>query len=150
MLLRVQVLRIETLAFQTRAALQVAAMERPPAGGDRARMLEAARRLAGKIEREQVAWSAPLVPLARAAIADLEGERTRALELLDAAARGFEAVEMGLHAAVARRRRGQLIGGDTGATLVGAADLWMMDQRITNVRAMTELLAPGFLVAAEA
>jgi hypothetical protein len=42
------------------------------------------------------------------------------------------------------------VGGDTGAALVRAADLWMMDQRITNVVAMTRLLAPGFRVTVEA
>jgi eukaryotic-like serine/threonine-protein kinase len=125
--------------------LQVAA-----GGTDRARMLEAARRLTGKIERERTTWAAPFVPLAQAAIADLEGRRDAAIPLVDGAARGFEAADMGLHAAVARRRLGQLIGGDEGAALVRAAELWMMDQRIVNVEGMTQLLAPGFARIREA
>jgi hypothetical protein len=107
-------------------------------------MLEAARRLTAKIERERTRWATPFVPLARAAMADLEGRRPAAIPLLEAAARGFAEAEMGLHAAAARRRLGQLMGGDDGAALVGAAELWMMDQRIANVDAMTQLLAPGF------
>jgi serine/threonine protein kinase len=136
LMLRVQVLRIEAWSLQARAALQVAR-----AGQERAAMLVAAERLTRKIERERVAWSAPFVPLARAAMADMRGERTRAVELLDAAIGGFERVDMGLHAAVARRRLGELTGA---AALVGAADRWMADQRIMNPAAIAELLAPGF------
>jgi hypothetical protein len=145
LMLRVQVLRIEAWSFRVRAALQVAA-----GGTDRASMLEAARRLTGKIERERTRWAAPFVPLAQAAIADLEGRRAAAIPLVEGAARGFEAADMGLHAAVARRRLGQLIGGDDGAALVRAAELWMMDQRIVNVEGMTQLLAPGFTLDREA
>jgi hypothetical protein len=109
-------------------------------------MLVAAERLTRKIERERVAWSAPLVPLARAAMAEMRGEREGAVALLDAAIGGFERVEMGLHAAVARRRLGELTGA---AALVGAADRWMADQRIKNPAAIAELLAPGFAARVE-
>ena len=139
MMLRVQVLKIEAWSFRVRAALQVAA-----SGRERATMLAAAERWTGKIEREGAPWAAPMVSVSRAAIAELRGESERGAALLETAIAGFDAVEMGLHAAVARRRLGQLIGGDSGATLVRAADLWMTDQRIKSPVAMSRLLAPGF------
>jgi hypothetical protein len=140
MMLRVQVLKIEAWSFRVRAALQVAA----GGGRERTAMLAAAERWTGKIEREGAPWAAPMVSVSRAAIAELRGESERGAALLETAIAGFDAVEMGLHAAVARRRLGQLIGGDSGATLVRAADLWMTDQRIKSPVAMSRLLAPGF------
>ena len=57
---------------------------------------------------------------------------------------GFDAAGMGLYAAAARRRLGELLGGDEGQTLVARADAWMRLQRIENPPRMTEMLAPGF------
>jgi eukaryotic-like serine/threonine-protein kinase len=147
LLLRIQVLRLEAYSFWVRSALLVAARG---ARGDREWMLGEAERWARRIERERTQWVAPFVPLARAAMADQRGRREEAVALVESAAAGFEAADMGLHAAAARRRLGQLVGGDRGEGLVKAADLWMMDQRIGNPAAMTRLFAPGFVVDGEA
>jgi hypothetical protein len=48
------------------------------------------------------------------------------------------------HAAAARRRLGRLVGGDEGATLVGAADAWMHAQDVRRPERMTAVLTPGF------
>jgi hypothetical protein len=50
---------------------------------------------------------------------------------------------MALHAATARRRRGELVGGDAGRDLVGAADAWMAGQSIKAPQRMAAVLAPG-------
>jgi hypothetical protein len=50
---------------------------------------------------------------------------------------------MGLCAAAARRRRGELLGGEAGQALVEAADEWMRQRDIRNPARMTALLAPG-------
>jgi hypothetical protein len=44
---------------------------------------------------------------------------------------------------VARRRRGEWIGGDEGRSVIGAADAWMAAQGIRSPARMTAMLAPG-------
>ena len=57
---------------------------------------------------------------------------------------GFEACDMRLFAAAARRCLGQLVGGSEGRTLMACADTWMAGQGIRNPARMTALYAPGF------
>ena len=61
-----------------------------------------------------------------------------------AAAENFAAADMELFAAVTRRQRGELVGGDEGATLVAEADGWMTEQTIQRPERMAGVLAPGF------
>jgi hypothetical protein len=51
---------------------------------------------------------------------------------------------MSLYAAAARRRLGEMIGGDRGRQLVAQAEEWMTKQQIKNPARMMNLLAPGF------
>jgi eukaryotic-like serine/threonine-protein kinase len=50
---------------------------------------------------------------------------------------------MALYAAVAKRRRGELMGGDEGQALVQQADDWMRGEQIKNPQGMATMLAPG-------
>jgi hypothetical protein len=50
---------------------------------------------------------------------------------------------MNLHAAVARRRRGELTGGEAGAQAMREADAWMRSREIRNPQTMSTLLVPG-------
>ena len=47
-------------------------------------------------------------------------------------------------AAVARRRRGELIGGDLGRALIDQGNSRMAAQKIQNMDRYTAMLAPGF------
>ena len=131
-LMRVQYIRIESLYHRAAAALAVA-------GGDMLKLAEADAR---SIQREHMPWSDPLAQLLRAAVAAARGDREAAVNLLRTAESGFDAAEMGLYAAAARRRRGVLIGGDAGRRLIEHADAWMSRQNIRNPARMTAMLAP--------
>jgi hypothetical protein len=60
------------------------------------------------------------------------------------AAEQLDAIEMRLYAAAARRRLGQLLGGDEGRGMIVQADVWMTGQGIKNPARMTAMLVPGF------
>jgi eukaryotic-like serine/threonine-protein kinase len=60
------------------------------------------------------------------------------------ALKGLEEADTNLYAAAARRRLGELLGGDEGRELITKADEWMSRQQIRNPPAFTRLMAPGF------
>lgn len=95
----------------------------------RAAMLDEARRLVRKMERERVPWVSAIAQTVRASIAAVAGERSSALQLLADAepqleAHGFEAL-----LAMARLQR-------------GAAGAWMQQQRVTPE--VQRVLLPGW------
>ncbi|MDP3220341.1 MAG: ATP-binding protein, partial [Deltaproteobacteria bacterium] len=107
------------------------------------RRLREARSDAERLEGERTPWSDALALLVRAGVAAREGERGRELISLDAAARGFDGAAMAMHAAVARRQRGLLLGGVTGSALVTEAEQWMTAQRVARPEGIAALLAPA-------
>jgi eukaryotic-like serine/threonine-protein kinase len=138
MLLRIQGLRIDAMQLRARLALASAA------GKDRERRLRLAEKLAGKIEREDMAYSNPLATLVRAGVARQRGDEQQAIVLTEKALKEFEATNMRLYAVAARRRLGELLGGDRGRELVLHTDQWMVKQEIKNPEKIMNLLAPGF------
>jgi hypothetical protein len=111
--------------------------------GDPKPLLLSAERDAKRIEREKMPWGDSLARLVRAAVASSRGNLKDAITLLASAEAGLEAVDMALYAAAARRRRGELIGGDQGRALVEAANTWMIGQNIKNPDRITAMLTPG-------
>jgi hypothetical protein len=107
-------------------------------------LLGAATQDAKAIAAETMAWSTPLAQLLRAGVAWAREDQALAIKGLRAAAKGFEAADMDLHAAVARRTLGRVLGGDEGGSLVDAADVWMSSQGIKKQERMTAMLVPGF------
>ena len=83
------------------------------AGRGRARARDAAR-------EDAVGRSAR--PAVRAGAAATRGDGGAALGFLARAESGLRAADMALHAAAARRRRGELIGGDAGRALVAESE----------------------------
>ena len=139
MLLRIQVLRVEAMQLQARAALATAGNQK-----ERSRRLKIAERSAKGIEKENVDWAHPLATLVRAGLANIKNDKSAAAMLLSEAATAFRAQEMELYAAVARRRLGEIVGGDHGRQLLAETTIWMASQRIKNPDAMTRMLVPGF------
>jgi hypothetical protein len=81
--------------------------------------------------------------LIAATVAHLEGREAATVEQLTGALEAFNAADMQLYAAVARRRLGALVGGDRGRDLRRASDAYMAAEDIRNPGAMSRLIAPG-------
>lgn len=138
LILTVQFAVIEAGHLRARAALAAAA-----ASPDNRALLKSAERDAAILEREKMPWADPLANMIRAGVASIRGDRNAVLNLLATAETGCHGADMALCAAVARRRRGQLLGGEEGRALVEAAEAWMRNQGIANPERMTGILAPG-------
>ena len=145
---RAQLIFLESAYLRARTVLGALAVREADAS-----VLSFVKRDLRRIEREAMAWSNPFARLIRASMAALRGEAPEAIELLASAESGFEAADMGLHAAAARRRRGELLGGQEGARLVADADAWMSAERVVNPARICALLvppcAPGLRARAE-
>ena len=142
MLLRIQYILIESLCHRASSALAAAADSRSNAARRKA-LLHAADRDAASMDGEKVPWARALAGLIRAGSAATLGNHEAAANLCQSAEAALESTDMRLYAAVARRRRGQLIRGDEGDALMRSADLWMTGQGIRNPERMTRMLAPG-------
>jgi hypothetical protein len=138
MLLRTQGLRIDALHLRARLALASAT------GRERDQRLRIAATTADRIAKEDMTWSTPLATLTRAALARQRGDLEMSAALTREAMSGLEAADMALYAAAARRRLGELLGGDEGRELIEQAEEWMGRQQIRNPMAVTRLMAPGF------
>jgi hypothetical protein len=142
-ILRVQLSRIASHHQRARAALG-AATAHAPGSSERRRLVTQARRDAGQIARERMAWGDPLAALLRAGAERLDGNDERAVAELAAATRGFEAAEMGLYGAVARLRHGALLGGDDGAALAAGVAGVLRAAGLRRPDRFADMLAPGF------
>jgi eukaryotic-like serine/threonine-protein kinase len=136
--MRIRWVHILSLDIRARCAVAAAA-----AGGGE-RLLRQATRDASRLERIGVSAAHTLGLLVRAIVSSARGDRAGAVGRLQAAEVGFQAAEMELHAAVARRRRGELLGGEEGRALVAEANAWMTGQGVKNPARMSDALAPGF------
>ncbi len=138
MLQNLQSINIESLHLRARAAIAIATKT-----DNREEYLQRAEKDAIKLRNIGMLWGIALNYLIRAAIAKARGDREASISLLAAAEAGFEISDMTLYEAVARRRRGQLIGGERGTALVEAADAWMLNQQIKHPLRMSDMIAPG-------
>ena len=136
---RVQFLRIAVFVMGAFSALAVALQ-----GNERAGLLRKVEFYASRLRHERIPYAFAFGEYVEAAVAFQRGNRSEAVKLLTNAIDAFEAVDMGLNAAAARRRLGQLIGGAEGQAHIDQADKWMTDQEIRNPMRMTRAYAPGF------
>jgi hypothetical protein len=136
---RMQWIRIEGAYVRARCALLMCA-----SGRNARTCLAAARHEVRRIEREKMAWSDPIARVLGSAIAFLDGDVAAAERRLIDSVDGFDRAGMKLYAAAARRRLGQIAGGERGLQETGTADEWMASEGILNPARMTRLIAPGF------
>ncbi len=139
-----QFLRI--FGLQARASAAIAAARSTASSRQVERLLAKALcyahdlELGGASRHDQTA----AVSLIRAGVASCRRQQVAALSHLDAAARDFDAADMKLHAACARRRRGQLIGGALGQKEVDAADVYIARLGVRRPERWANIYAPGF------
>jgi serine/threonine protein kinase/ribosome-associated translation inhibitor RaiA len=140
LLLRVQLVRGEAYFLLARAALASSGR-----GNQRAARIAEAARCATRLERERMPWTAPLAHLVRAAVAhasDAERNRAETVAHLRAAADRADAANMAMHAAVARYRIAELLGGEEGEPLRAMAEAWMTAQGIRAPARLAFMLTP--------
>jgi eukaryotic-like serine/threonine-protein kinase len=137
--LRIELWRIALRALRARTAI---AWARDDATRRRT-LLEQASREANDVARTGAPWGLAEAALLRGAIAEVAGDKDRALVSYEHAREALEAVGMKLHANVARMRAGALMSGDAGAEASRAALEWMHGQGIVRPDRIASLLAPS-------
>jgi eukaryotic-like serine/threonine-protein kinase len=128
----------EALQLQARAALAMAREVTDPAS-----YLTVAEKNANRIRQERSSYGDGWAELILAGVAATRGRVEPAIDYLNSSEKKFEEADMGLYLAAARRRRGELMGGDEGRALIKASDDWMSNQQIKNPARMADMLAPG-------
>ena len=125
-----------------RAALAMAASDAPPDA--RARALGIAERSARRLGRVDRPIAAALAALLEAGIGVARrAPEARILEVLDRAVHLFAALGAEHYVAAARRRRGELEGGERGRALVAEADAWFVAEGARAPDRLAAMLAPG-------
>lgn len=141
LLFRVQTLLIEFHFLRARSGLSAFGQET-----DIKRQtlyLKQAEADAQRIEKEHMEWCQGIPEVIRAGIAACEGRRDDAIRLLTDAETNFQNANMWLHSTAARYRRGQLLGGSKGKTLMESARVWMNEQEIKSPEHTVDMLIPG-------
>jgi tetratricopeptide (TPR) repeat protein len=138
--LRVQLVRSQMYDLRARVLLASAALNPP----ERPQLLAEVESIAKRLRRERRTWVIGMAALLEGAAAAMRGDSARAAELLEVAAGTLDRADMRLHAALARRERGRLIGGDEGRTLLSEAHSWLVDHRVKSPARLGAMLAPGF------
>ncbi len=135
LLLRATVVRVLSRALQARIILTAS---QEPA------RLRHVTRMARQLERESVGFARVYAHLLFAAVAKQRGQDTVCAARLREAIRLSAQNDMAFHLAAARRRLGQLLGGQEGNALLAESDAWMAKEGIVNAERMCEVVAPGF------
>ncbi len=143
-LLRASMVRAESAHARARAYIAAAASRDE---SNRAALLGNAERDCKLLDKEDAPFTRAWAQLARAGIAAVRGDRNVAVALATRAHEMFEQAGMALYAAAARRQLGVLVGGETGAGHVAAAEEAMGRTLVANPAAYARLLAPGLDVA---
>jgi len=132
---KVQLLRIVMTNLRGTTALAASAAEPSLLG----QVAADARRL----KREGVPWALGLSSLLEAGLCAARRDQAGALSGYTRAALQLDDADMALHAACARWRQGDLLGGDAGRDLVAGARAFMQGQAIQNPSRLRAVITPG-------
>lgn len=141
-LFRQRRVRIEVLGLRALCELGAAAEGRAE-GKSGARQTDAAMRTARQLARQRTPPSSALSQLVRAGAFAVRGEDASAASWLRAAESSLERVSMTVHAAAARRRRGELLGDSGGEALVASADRVLTAAGVADPARIAAMLVPA-------
>ena len=142
LLLRVQFIRTSMHFLRACAALAAAVTVRGSRPAEARSLLAVARRAARRLERERMPCPTAYSRLIRGALAAVDGDSSQAVPSLTEAVACFEAVDMRLCAAAARRRLGEFLGGTRGQEEIDRADRWMTEEKIKNPAGIVSMILP--------
>ncbi len=134
LLTRVQIVRFEVHELQARTALAAAQ------GSER--YLKIAEHHTAKLGKEGMAWTDAIATLRRGGICAARKDTDGAVRELRAAVASCDASALGLHAASARVRLGEQLGGDEGAALRDAGLAALRAEDVRNPERLVALFAP--------
>ncbi len=136
-------MRATTLDFRCRTAL-AAANRYSKSSTSRTKALGIARECSRILDRQTNPWGRASAKVAQAALEEFDGNIAVAAQTFISAAKLFEDIDMMGYAWSARRRAGQMIGGDEGRDLVEAADRWFQSQSILQPERFAAMHVGGF------
>jgi hypothetical protein len=140
LLMRMCMVGVQTRYSLGRALVLASESDRSPA------LLRRAAKCAAQLASQDTRWAQQFGQTIAAGVAMRRGDRDRALPMLAAAAEGFRAIDMTLHAHACELVRGRVIGGESGRQLVAAAETWMRSQDVADPVALARSLVPGFTI----
>jgi hypothetical protein len=144
LLMQIQYVRISMLHLRARSC--IAAGDDDPESAKP--LLRRAACDARAIEAERMSWSNPIAKCVRAGIALVQGNPAAGAAWLRQAVAEFGEADMTLFGTAARKRLGEIIGGDEGASLITEADRWYARQGVKNPAQLTTMLIPGRAISA--
>jgi hypothetical protein len=106
------------------------------------RLVRAAARDARRLRAMRQPWTRALARILDAGVALAIGARAEARAHLERAHAELAAADMHLYAAVARRRLGELAGGDEGARAIAEADAWLVSRGVRAPEQLARLFMP--------
>ena len=127
-----------------RFAMAQSALAVAVTSSDRPALLKTAKREAALLESDDNRFGAPLADLIRSGIAALRYDKAVAAVHLQRAARTFAELDMGIFAAVARRRLGQMTDGEPGLALIREADDFMRAEGVVNPARLTDAFSSSY------
>jgi eukaryotic-like serine/threonine-protein kinase len=141
-MLRLYLIRV--VMFELRGRVFLAHAAKVSDASERRRLVALALKDARRLEREETLFGRGFARSIRAGAAAVQGDRERAVAILESAIKDFEAEHSLLRAACSKRALGALRGGSEGERLVKEADDWMKSEGIVDPARLATIFNCGF------
>lgn len=129
--------------FTLGSAAVAAALETSPGSSFRRDLIDRVSRSVRALEQQRFPTARPFSLVLWASLATIDGQPEAAEGALAEASSAFEAADMALHAAIARRCLGRVVGGARGERLLETADQVLAELGGADPQLLSSMLAPG-------